>query len=579
MEVISFLEKYPITKEALEVGYILIYCMCVPNKTPLKPVKSQLLFNTNLISLKETRLGKLINDVRKKTKNEDLARRAKKLLRNWQKLIEPGKVEVLSKGHTSALWSSNGGAHPCITALAVTTPSGKTGPELKNRNDFNNCSSPRVEKMSNRKRKGDQKEGQLLPAKIPKMTLSDKIPNSKQLPTNGIGDGSPEIFTDTRAHQPLERDFSEHLDSDGLNKIPVNAVKPHPNAPGYSKPPSTSSLLKAPVLQQQARREQAASRGQYRPRSPRGSLHSPQTSKREAGVKQTATQAHSIFSPTVRPGSVDTSGLGPSPQPFNVSVRGFQTDGSLSAALDSKSIPPKTSLYNSYASSCSDGVSLEDGGAVSNTGKRKGQKYKPKDCVVKLDGQAVEDSTKPVKLKDRSLSFDPVTGQITPSFHKESCQEAGVRLGYKPESQCSEQSKQNPPVPPSPFQQTDWKELSRSEIIQSYLSQQSNVLASSGAHTSGAHFFMSEFLKKEEHHCKDAKKTHTLAPELPTRDLPGISREIIIEDLNRLHTQHWSGVNGCHDTNGNWFDWTECISLDPHGDESRLNILPYVCLD
>ncbi|KAM9357876.1 mediator of RNA polymerase II transcription subunit 26 [Symphorus nematophorus] len=537
MEVISFLEKYPITKEALE----------------------------------ETRLGKLINDVRKKTKNEDLARRAKKLLRNWQKLIEPGKGEVLSKGHTGASWSSNGGAHPCISAPAATTPSGKTGPELKNRNDFNNCSSPRVEKLSNRKRKGEQKEGTLLPAKISKTTLHDKIQNSKQLPTNGIG-GSSEIFT----HQPLDREISEPLDSDRLNKIPVNAVKPHPSAPGYSKPPSTSSLLKASVLQQQARQEQAASGGQYRPRSPRGSLHSP---KQEAGVKQTAPQAQSLSSPAGRPGSVDSSGLGSSPQPFNVRVQGLHTDGSWSADLDTKSRPANTSLHNSYASSCSDGASLEDAGAVNNTGKRKGQKCKSKDYVVKVDGPAVEDGTKSVRLKDRRLTFDPVTGQIKSSFHKESSQEGEVRLGHKPESQWSEQPKQNPAVPPSPFQQTDWKELSRSEIIQSYLSQQSNVLTSSGAHTPGAHFFMTEFLKKEEHQSKDAKKTHTLAPELPARDLPGITREVISEDLDRLHTQHWSGVNGCYDTKGNWFDWTECISLDLHGDESRLNILPYVCLD
>ncbi|XP_073331821.1 mediator of RNA polymerase II transcription subunit 26-like isoform X2 [Pagrus major] len=544
MEVISYLEKYPITKEALE----------------------------------ETRLGKLINDVRKKTKNEDLARRAKKLLRNWQKLIEPGKGEVSSKGHTGASWSSNGGAHPCISTPTATTPSGKTGPELKNRNDFNNYSSPRVEKLSNRKRKGDQKEGQLLPAKISKTTLNDKIQNSKQLPTNGIG-GSSEIFTDACAHQPLDKDISEPLDSDRLNKIPVNAVKPHPSAPGYSKPPSTSSLLKASVLQQQARQEQAASGGQYRPRSPRGSLHSPQTPKQEAGVKQTASQAQSPSSLTVRPGSVDTSGLGSSAQPFSVSVQGLHTDGSWSADLDSKSRLPNTSLHNSSVIGCSNGVSSEDGGAVSNTGKRRGQKYKTKDYVVKLDGQAVEDGTKPVRLKDRRLTFDPVTGQIKSSFHKESSLEGEVRLDLKPESQWSEQPKQNPPVAPSPFQQTDWKELSRSEIIQSYLSQQSNVLTSSGAHTPGAHFFMTEFLKKEEPQSKDAKKTHTLAPELPARVLPGISRDVISEDLDRLHRQHWSGVNGCYDTKGNWFDWTECISLDPHGDESRLNILPYVCLD
>lgn len=533
--------------------------------------------NTDLISLKETRLGKLINDVRKKTKNEDLARRAKKLLRNWQKLIEPGKVEVLSKGHTGSSWSSSGGAFSCISpAPAATTPSGKTGPELKNRNDFNNCSSPWAEKPSNRKRTGDQKEGQLIPAKISKTTLNDIIQNSKQLPANGIG-GRSEIFTDTRAHQHSDREISEPSDSDRLNKIPVNAVKPHPSAPGYSKPPSTSSLLKASVLQQQARQEQAASGGQYRPRSPRGSLHSPPTPKQEPGVKQTGSQAQGLSNPTVRPGSVDTSGLGP--QPFNTSVQGFHAESSWSADLKSKSRPPKTSLQSSHASSCSDGASLEDDGGVSNIGKGKGQKYKPKDYAVKLDGQASNDGSKPVRLKDRRLTFDPVTGQIKSSFQKESCQEDEVRLGHKLESQRLEQPKQNPLVPPSPFQQTDWKELSRSEIIQSYLSQQSNVLTSSGTNTPGAHFFMTEFLKKEEHQCKDGKKTHTLAPELPAKDLPGISREIISEDLDRLHTQHWSGVNGCYDTKGNWFDWTECISLDPHGDDSRLNILPYVCLD
>ncbi|KAM8874356.1 mediator of RNA polymerase II transcription subunit 26 isoform 2-T2 [Spinachia spinachia] len=540
MEVISFLEKYPITKEALE----------------------------------ETRLGKLINDVRKKTKNEDLAKRAKKLLRNWQKLIEPGKGEVLSKGHSGASWSSNGGAHPFISTTAATIPSGKTGPELKNRNDFNNCYSPRVEKTINRKRKGDQKEGQLIPAKMSKMTLNDKMQSIKQLSTNGIG-GSSEI-TDTRAHQSLDREISEPLDNDRVNKIPVNAVKPHASAPGPIKPPSTSSLLKASVLQQQARLEKAFSGGQNRPRSPRCSLHSPQTQTLEAGIKQTTSPVRGLSSPDVRPASGDTCGLEPSVQPFNACVQGLHTGCS---ELGSPSKPPGTSLTKAYASSCSDVHRLEDDGPLSNIDKRKRQKYRPKDHVASLDGQNIDHGTKPVRLKDRRLTFDPVTGQIKSSFQKESSQEEGVRQVYRPATQRSEQPKQNPPVPPSPFQQTDWKELSRSDIIQSYLSQQSNVLTSSGANTPGAHFFMTEFLKKEEPGSTDIRQTHVLAPELPVTDLPGVSREVIKEDLTSLHKQHWSGVNGCYDTKGAWYDWTECISLDLHGDESRLNILPYVCLD
>ncbi|XP_034533642.1 mediator of RNA polymerase II transcription subunit 26-like isoform X2 [Notolabrus celidotus] len=515
MEVISFLERYPITKEALE----------------------------------ETRLGKLINDVRKKTKNEELAKRAKKLLRNWQKLIEPGKGEVLSKGATVALWSSNG----CVSAPVVTTPSGKTGQELKNINDFNNCSAPKIEKLT-KKRKKEQKEGPLLPAKVPKTTLSDKVQNSKQLLNNGIG-GSSEMFTDMRAHQPSEKDVSEPLDNDRLGKIPVHTVKPHPSAPGFNKPPSTSSLLKASVLQQQARQEQ--------PRSPRGSLRCPQPPKQEAGLKQTASQ-------TQKSSSVDPSVSGPSSQ----SPHGY-VQGSRSADLDSTSRAPYISLHNTPS------FSEEDDGARVQTWERKRHKYRLEDSVVKLDGHTIEDDTKPVRLKDRRLTFDPVTGQIKPSFLKESCQGEEIQSSHTPEPQRSEPSKTklNPPVLPSPFQQTDWKELSRSEIIQSYLSQQGKALTSSGAHTPGAHFFMTEFLKKEEHKSKIVKKTHTLALELPARELPGVSREVIEEDLQRLHTQHWSGVNGCYDTKGNWFDWTECVSVDPHGDESMLNILPYVCLD
>lgn len=483
---------------------------------------------------------------------------------------------MLSKGLTGASWSSNGGAHPCIPSPAASAPSSKLGPELKNRNDFNNCSSPRVDKLNSRKRNGDQKEGHLLPAKLSKTTLNDKIQNCKQLPHNRIG-GSTEVYTDSRAHQPLDWDVSEPLDGDRLNKIPVNAVKPHPSAMGYNKPPSTSSLLKASVVQQQARLEQAASGGQYRPRSPRSSLHSPQMPKHDAGVKQTTSQAHGLSGPTMKPRSLDNSGLGPSHQPSNVSNQGLHTDSLRSAEFDSKTKPPSTYLHNSYASSHSDRFGLEDSGTVSNTGKRKGQKYKSKDYVEKFDGQGIDDDTRPVRLKERRLTFDPVTGQI--KSHKESLQEGEVTPGPRPEPQLQEQPKQNLPVAPSPFQQTDWKELSRSEIIQSYLSQQSSVLTSSGANTPGAHFFMTEFLKKEEHQSKDARNTHTLAAEPPPRDLPGINREVIDEDVNRLHTQHWSGVNGCYDTKGSWFDWTECISLDPHGDENRLNILPYVCLD
>lgn len=54
VEVIGLLERTPLTKEALE----------------------------------QTRIGRTVNLLRKKTENEDIARRAKKLVKRWQKLVQ-----------------------------------------------------------------------------------------------------------------------------------------------------------------------------------------------------------------------------------------------------------------------------------------------------------------------------------------------------------------------------------------------------------------------------------------------------------------------------------------------------------
>ncbi|KAG7282820.1 hypothetical protein CRUP_012209 [Coryphaenoides rupestris] len=563
----------------------------------------------------ETRLGKLINDVRKKTKNEDLAKRAKKLLRTWQKLIEPGQTDGLSKGLAPTSGSSNGGASfskaDLSTPLPPTLPSGRPVPELKNRNDFNN--SPKVDKPSNRKRRCEQqKDAAPSPAKMAKTLAFDKPQNTPPPPSKGTAVGSDMLTDDSDccAHSlSTDKEPSQHADAERLNKIPVNTVRPHPSSLGYTwAPPSVSSLLKASLIQQHARLEQASSGGQCQPRSPRSSSHSPRTPRQEGGVgavKQTAakTKTRAAAAGGI-PLSMEISGPGPSPplpppQPLNVCVQGSHTDDlRVTAAADSQdswlSNTPGSQHNLSSTSTLQDVAVVEVGGlgVGGGPGRKKRKKYRPKDYVVNLDGQSPSHGTKPVRLKDRRLTFDPVTGQIKSCFSKEASQEAerGENRGSPgPELVHAEAPPlaPPPPMPPNPLQQTNWKELSRNDIIQSYLSQQSSVLTTLGApRAPGAHFFMSEYLKQERRrqeeeggHSREARQTYVVASEGSVTDLPGVSRDVTTEDLHRLHTKHWPGVNGCYDTKEHWYDWTECISLDPHGDESRLNILPYVCLD
>lgn len=609
-------------------------------------------FLTHLPSVQhsqETRLGKLINDVRKKTKDEDLAKRAKKLVRNWQKLIEPGPPETPSRGPTvSVPGSTNGGSHPCRTEASPPDVSmaGKVVPEVKIRNDVHNTHSPKAEKPSSRKRRGDHGDsGLYLQAKISKISSSENSVSSP--PTNGIV-VSPEAPADQEVIPSPDRSRTEHLENDKHARIPVNAVKPCPSSPGVAKLPSTSSLIKAAVMQQQARMDEGGGGGgggagggcYYQAKSPRClTSTSPRSAKQETMSKRSSTYAPkgmTVPSPSARgsplplsqslTSSSQESGDGPPPSSSShrlssmhwaspSEVPSHRSPHNTASTLEPPSISPPPSHLSQHNAELLRPSSLSPsevpgGGepkgkaAVASTSEqKKRKKYRSRDYAVNLDGQKTEDTTKPVRLKERRLTFDPVTGQIKSLVLREpsSQTEEVSRLQSDPaeRSQRTEATAPQPPSPastlasastpapastsaptPSPFQQTNWKELSRNEIIQSYLNIQSNVLNSSGVHASSAHFFMSEYLKREEHDVKEARKTHVLQMDSSAgADLPGVSREVSDEDLNKIHTQHWPGVNGCYDTQGSWYDWTDCISLDPHGDQSKLNILPYICLE
>ncbi|XP_016137964.1 mediator of RNA polymerase II transcription subunit 26-like [Sinocyclocheilus grahami] len=181
--------------------------------------------------------------------------------------------------------------------------------------------------------------------------------------------------------------------------------------------------------------------------------------------------------------------------------------------------------------------------------------------TVKLDG---EDSTKTVQLQAGKLAYDPHTQQIKPISSKTLTKACQRSTGS--EIQDSEHLKNSL----RSFQQTNWREMSQSKMIQNSLliSEKSGMSFSVGAN-----------IKQQIKNSKECRKTHGFIPEFPVTDLPGVSREVTERDLVRIRSQRWHGVNGCYDNRNNWYDWTQSITLDPYGDGSKFKILPYVGID
>lgn len=505
LDVISMLEKFPITKEALE----------------------------------ETRLGKLINDLRKKTRDEDLAKRAKKLLRSWQKLIDPQQSEVLPKELSSTLSSAVGSNRPQSLPLSR-SPQTVTNNDMKH--VLHSIHSLSTDKFYPIKHTGKQKVGKNL------ATLK--------------GTKRSVLSTD-----------SESSDGPKDLKIHSSAIKPQFSSPELNKEPTASATLRKSILQQQGQMDITAMEKVQKKHKAHGHYTNP------------SPRLVKPIGPSKQPTSFSETESEPFPTlALHSSIQSMHTECYQSKNM-SHSEDERTLGKTNYLQNDSKGLAWLQPGLLSEvTNKETEKEIKPsnekrkpqlRNYAVNMEGRSTDDVCKSARVKNLKLTFDPLTLQIRPSAVNQSEEQHNpaaevnetVNLKLSPSASSS-----------SALPKMNWKDMSQNKIVKYYLNLQNNLLKTSGGQVPGAHFVMNEFLKHEEDHMREANKSYLQVQNTTETNLPGMEREVTIEDIHKINSKHWPGVNGCYDSRGQWYGWTECISLDTYGDGNKLNILPYVCI-
>lgn len=131
LQVVCILERYPVTREILE----------------------------------ETRIGRLVNDIRRKTSDKQLAKRAKELVRSWQRVIN-GVSEVPTSVNGEGLGGGASVQHRSLNKTAV-SPAGSIT-KSASATQFQRSVTPNTVKSS------------LSPGQLPSKPSTPSLPNASQ---------------------------------------------------------------------------------------------------------------------------------------------------------------------------------------------------------------------------------------------------------------------------------------------------------------------------------------------------------------------------------------------------------------
>ncbi|XP_072023657.1 uncharacterized protein [Amphiura filiformis] len=521
VKALSYLEKTPITKEALEA----------------------------------TRLGKTVNDIRKKTNDKDLAARCKSLVRQWQKqFVRSSQKKDPATPTPGAEADGVRSAH----SQGDVTPTGR--PPSRG---LQAASSVDKSRKENRKRRKPDTPGSassppsselVHPAKRLGQVSSASVASTESsingLP-NQTASGIPKSGTTSKKQTKSPKGTLASTAAKSSERVSVQSKKTRPRTPALDETaPSPSGESKVP--------------SKSTSRTTKNKKHSPNVSiPKVSKVSKLSSSPSSTASPSAAQLS-GTDKSNSSPKTGRKSPRNSTRNSTLGSNAWSPVVQPNSSR-------------VEDGNSSAATVKLRTPKQnltanspsvEPKPVTsssintlmaktdVKLEGVNRTDPSKVKIVKPMKSIFDDDR-----SDEGELNTEIADPINPLNTFSLASPTRDTPEIDDSD-EETNVI-LSESAV---FVANNGESLVPKSSPTRSDDLLASKGPEKLE---DDEEEEEEIIAKKPITE----------EDVERLHDNKWEGVNGCYDDKGQWFDWTQCLSVLFNEEEHPLHILPYVTLD
>ncbi|XP_038067929.1 mediator of RNA polymerase II transcription subunit 26-like isoform X2 [Patiria miniata] len=504
-------------------------------------------------ALEETRLGKIVNDIRKNTQDNALSLRCKKLVRVWSKQFVRGTPSsAKAAGSSTQDATANRQPTPPTPGTASTLSSGgNRTPSLKTQTSATPTSTVDKKKSENRKRR------KLTPSPST-ATSTGSAPTSAKKPR-------PSVST------PTSNATKDQTTPETKNGMPTQLEA------GRSTLQSSKSAF--------SKVKQSEPKAPSRTSSP-------------------ALKAKSQSSPSLSKLNANTSkGLSKSPlltkQGSSPAInRGSKLSPAVVATAKAGRSSPSVKAKQPSSSNSTDSNRLDVADATLHVGEE-AEDTSQKDFVVSSQ-QHVKSPSVQKCLQDSNSSSATVKLRSPAAAVEEKCTTptcSAPVISYNRTQLAS-------PSPDQALQEPDSSKVSFSIFDDDY---DDDIL--SGTKHSKPTVDLEEVPTPTSHELILADTGKPLEPspvdtsqvdldlevDTPDKGTPEASppqdvalsdieeepvpaKPVTAEDLTRIHEQEWDGVNGCFNDRSEWFDWTQCLSVTVQEDNA-LHILPYICLD